>query len=130
MTDGSASTCCALLRPALPTEGTSHRPVNPHLHFTCAHIFVLYQQPLTTHQTCIIMPAHLRLPVFPPRRPPEKTHVFDVVFGEEASQREVYRRFVSDRVQKFLEGFNTTVMAYGQTGSGKTHTMGREGELS
>ncbi len=43
-------------------------------------------------------------------------------------QAEVYESCARPLVDKFLAGFNATVLAYGQTGSGKTHTCGTDGE--
>lgn len=45
------------------------------------------------------------------------------VYGQFASQSEVYEETVRPIVQEVLDGFNCTVFAYGQTGTGKTHTM-------
>ena len=44
---------------------------------------------------------------------------FDHVFGERATQEEVYARMVAPLVADVLQGFNATTFAYGQTGSGK-----------
>ncbi|CAJ0640091.1 4934_t:CDS:10 [Entrophospora sp. SA101] len=49
---------------------------------------------------------------------------FDYVLGPETTQQEVYVNAVENLVEKFLEGYNVTILAYGQTSSGKTHTMG------
>ncbi|CAG8441188.1 13239_t:CDS:2 [Acaulospora morrowiae] len=54
----------------------------------------------------------------------KQNYTFDHVFGPEASQKEIYDRSVKHMVDKFLEGFNVTILAYGQTSSGKTYTMG------
>ncbi|KND04969.1 uncharacterized protein SPPG_00656 [Spizellomyces punctatus DAOM BR117] len=53
-----------------------------------------------------------------------KRFTFDSVFGPDHSQHDVYEAAVAPLVERFLEGYNATVMAYGQTGSGKTYTMG------
>lgn len=45
------------------------------------------------------------------------------VFGQFATQEEVFDDVVRPIVDEVLEGFNCTVFAYGQTGTGKTHTM-------
>ncbi|CAG8432689.1 5671_t:CDS:2 [Diversispora eburnea] len=55
---------------------------------------------------------------------------FDHVFGTETAQKEIYEHSIKDVVDKFLEGFNVTILAYGQTSSGKTHTMGTSDNLS
>ncbi|CAG8763472.1 7566_t:CDS:2, partial [Racocetra persica] len=49
---------------------------------------------------------------------------FDHVFGPETSQNEIYERAVFKLIDKFIEGYNVTILAYGQTSSGKTYTMG------
>ncbi|CAI2175051.1 3343_t:CDS:2 [Funneliformis geosporum] len=49
---------------------------------------------------------------------------FDHVFGPDTKQNEVFEKAVLNLVDKFLEGYNVTILAYGQTSSGKTHTMG------
>ncbi|CAG8460397.1 8435_t:CDS:2 [Acaulospora morrowiae] len=49
---------------------------------------------------------------------------YDHVFGPESSQQDIYEKAIVKLVDKFLEGYNVTVLAYGQTSSGKTHTMG------
>ncbi|KAJ3295972.1 Kinesin-like protein kif3a [Rhizoclosmatium sp. JEL0117] len=48
---------------------------------------------------------------------------FDVVFGMEAQQEEVYGVAVEPLIRKCLEGYNGCIFAYGQTAAGKTHTM-------
>ncbi|KAJ3120583.1 Kinesin-like protein kif21b [Nowakowskiella sp. JEL0407] len=53
----------------------------------------------------------------------ETAFTFDHVYSTIASQEDVFLS-VAPLLQKFLDGFNATVLAYGQTGSGKTYTMG------
>ena len=48
---------------------------------------------------------------------------FDAVFGDVATQEEMYETSSRSVVADFINGFNGTVVVYGQTGSGKTHTM-------
>ncbi|XP_044759987.1 kinesin-like protein KIF19 isoform X3 [Coccinella septempunctata] len=57
------------------------------------------------------------------RRINDKQYSFDVVFGEESTQEEVYNVTTSSLVKDILNGYNATVFAYGATGAGKTHTM-------
>ncbi|XP_075418087.1 kinesin-like protein KIF18B [Tenrec ecaudatus] len=55
--------------------------------------------------------------------------VFDRVFGEEATQQDVFQGTTHSLLDGFLQGYNCSVFAYGATGAGKTHTMlGREGD--
>ncbi|CAG8494623.1 40522_t:CDS:2, partial [Gigaspora margarita] len=62
----------------------------------------------------------------------EKKHnfTFDYVFGQGCNQKEVYERAVKKMLDKFLDGFNVTILAYGQTSSGKTHTMGTSNDIT
>ncbi|XP_065528004.1 kinesin-like protein KIF11 [Lathamus discolor] len=57
-----------------------------------------------------------------------KTYTFDMVFGGQAKQIDVYRSVVCPILDEVIMGYNCTVFAYGQTGTGKTFTM--EGERS
>ncbi|CAI5722025.1 unnamed protein product [Hyaloperonospora brassicae] len=52
-----------------------------------------------------------------------KTFTFDRVFGEDASQNDVFEVVGAPITQACLDGYNGTIFAYGQTGSGKTFTM-------
>ncbi|KAG0286694.1 Kinesin-like protein kif21b, partial [Linnemannia gamsii] len=54
----------------------------------------------------------------------DKSFTFDYVFDEERNQRHVYEECAKELVERFIEGFNVTILAYGQTGSGKTYSMG------
>ncbi|KAI8593953.1 P-loop containing nucleoside triphosphate hydrolase protein, partial [Geranomyces variabilis] len=53
-----------------------------------------------------------------------KSFTYDHVFDTLSTQEEVYEGCCRPLVDRFLEGFNATILAYGQTGSGKTHSMG------
>ncbi|XP_061315110.1 kinesin-like protein KIF11 isoform X1 [Pezoporus flaviventris] len=57
-----------------------------------------------------------------------KTYTFDMIFGAQAKQIDVYRSVVCPILDEVIMGYNCTVFAYGQTGTGKTFTM--EGERS
>uniref|UniRef100_A0A915JI18 Kinesin-like protein n=1 Tax=Romanomermis culicivorax TaxID=13658 RepID=A0A915JI18_ROMCU len=57
------------------------------------------------------------------RRTKEKRYMFDVAFGPEAAQKEVYGNTTHQLVESILQGYNATVFAYGATGAGKTFTM-------
>jgi kinesin family protein 11 len=52
-----------------------------------------------------------------------KTYIFDRVFGEESTQKEIYDEIVLPILSEVLTGYNCTIFAYGQTGTGKTYTM-------
>ncbi|KAI8913867.1 P-loop containing nucleoside triphosphate hydrolase protein, partial [Powellomyces hirtus] len=56
-------------------------------------------------------------------RPKGRIYTFDQVFGETASQEEVFTRTVKGLIDGVVAGFNATVFAYGATGAGKTYTM-------
>ncbi|XP_035203410.1 kinesin-like protein KIF18B [Oxyura jamaicensis] len=49
--------------------------------------------------------------------------VFDRVFGEEATQEEVFQHTTQEVLDSVLNGYNCSVFAYGATGAGKTYTM-------
>ena len=48
---------------------------------------------------------------------------FDQVFGEDATQVQVFDQTTKNLVHNVLEGKNGTVLAYGATGAGKTFTV-------
>eukprot|EP01083_Nonionella_stella_P273918 929559_1 len=58
----------------------------------------------------------------------EKKFTFDRVYGQSATQEEVFTQTVVPMVDEVLQGFNCTIFAYGQTGTGKTYTM--EGDIA
>uniref|UniRef100_A0A8C8ZMI8 Kinesin-like protein n=1 Tax=Prolemur simus TaxID=1328070 RepID=A0A8C8ZMI8_PROSS len=65
----------------------------------------------------------------PKRKGKDLTFVFDRVFGEAATQQDVFQHTTHGILDGFLQGYNCSVFAYGATGAGKTHTMlGREGD--
>ncbi|KAJ1400249.1 P-loop containing nucleoside triphosphate hydrolase protein, partial [Ochromonadaceae sp. CCMP2298] len=49
--------------------------------------------------------------------------VFDYVYDQDCTQREVYETTAAPVVASALMGYNATIFAYGQTGTGKTFTM-------
>ncbi|KAG2172265.1 hypothetical protein INT43_004806, partial [Umbelopsis isabellina] len=53
-----------------------------------------------------------------------RSFTFDQVLDDSYNQQIVYDRCVTPLVDKFIEGFNATIVAYGQTGSGKSYSMG------
>ncbi|KAG2207533.1 hypothetical protein INT47_004283 [Mucor saturninus] len=54
----------------------------------------------------------------------DKSFTYDYVFDNNSEQQQVYEKAASPLLEKFVEGFNATILAYGQTGSGKTFSMG------
>jgi kinesin family protein 3/17 len=52
-----------------------------------------------------------------------KQFTFDLTYGDEATQQQIYTETSSPIIANVLEGYNGTIFAYGQTGTGKTHTM-------
>ncbi|GAA5807233.1 hypothetical protein MFLAVUS_000589 [Mucor flavus] len=54
----------------------------------------------------------------------DRSFTFDYVYPPAADQNQVYSTCVIPLLNKFLEGYNSTILAYGQTGSGKTYSMG------
>lgn len=49
--------------------------------------------------------------------------VFDHLYDEQSSQRQVFEGTTKPLLDTVLEGYNATVFAYGATGCGKTHTI-------
>lgn len=65
----------------------------------------------------------------PRKKGKDLTFVFDRVFGETATQQDVFQHTTHSILDSFLQGYNCSVFAYGATGAGKTHTMlGGEGD--
>ncbi|CEP15184.1 hypothetical protein [Parasitella parasitica] len=56
--------------------------------------------------------------------PHQKTFQFDHVFDVNSTQEQVFTTVASNFVDRFIDGYNVTILAYGQTSSGKTYTMG------
>ncbi|KAJ1800447.1 hypothetical protein LPJ59_001090 [Coemansia sp. RSA 2399] len=57
-----------------------------------------------------------------------RTFKFDYAFGPDSQQPSVYETAISPLLNRFVEGYNVTVLAYGQTSSGKTYTMGTDAD--
>ncbi|CAG9312138.1 unnamed protein product [Blepharisma stoltei] len=57
------------------------------------------------------------------RRNKPETFIFDYVFNETASQKEIFEKSTLTLIDGVLNGFNSTIFAYGATGTGKTYTM-------
>lgn len=56
-------------------------------------------------------------------RTKEKKYAFDMAFGIDAKNFDLYNATVAPLIPGLLQGYNATVFAYGATGSGKTYTM-------
>ncbi|KAI9255981.1 P-loop containing nucleoside triphosphate hydrolase protein [Sporodiniella umbellata] len=54
----------------------------------------------------------------------DRPFTFDYVYPPNSGQEDVFDSCVIPLLNKFLEGYNSTILAYGQTGSGKTYSMG------
>jgi kinesin family protein 3/17 len=54
---------------------------------------------------------------------PPKNFRFDMVYGLDSIQEQIYGEAAYPIVASVLEGYNGTIFAYGQTGTGKTFTM-------
>jgi kinesin family protein 1/kinesin family protein 3/17 len=54
---------------------------------------------------------------------PEK-FAFDIIYGQDTEQINVYKQVGVPMLEKAFDGFNSTIFAYGQTGSGKSWSMG------
>ncbi|XP_037093604.1 kinesin-like protein KIF19 [Pollicipes pollicipes] len=57
------------------------------------------------------------------KRRHEKHFVYDLAFGEDSNQKQLYEKTTRPLVNDVLQGYNATVFAYGPTGAGKTYTM-------
>jgi len=56
-----------------------------------------------------------------------KVYAYSKVLDQSCSQEAVFKSVAENQVEKFLQGYNGTIMVYGQTGAGKTYTMGTSG---
>ncbi|KAI8096924.1 P-loop containing nucleoside triphosphate hydrolase protein [Halteromyces radiatus] len=56
--------------------------------------------------------------------PHNKSFTFDHVFGPQTQQAEIFTTLGQKSINKFVQGYNVTMLAYGQTSSGKTYTVG------
>ncbi|KAM4645380.1 LOW QUALITY PROTEIN: kinesin-like protein KIF18B [Amazona ochrocephala] len=74
--------------------------------------------------------APAALPLREPKQGREQEFVFDRVFGEQATQEEVFRHSTSELLDRVLDGYNGSVFAYGVTGAAKTYTTGPGSEHS
>lgn len=77
-----------------------------------------------------ISPSNGEVVLVNPANQEEHPFAFDLVFGEDSRQEEVWNSVGSPVLSKAISGYNSTIFAYGQTGSGKTWSMqgGSEGD--
>ncbi|KIX00769.1 uncharacterized protein Z518_09834 [Rhinocladiella mackenziei CBS 650.93] len=53
----------------------------------------------------------------------EYSFQFNSVYGQDATQQEIFDAEVSPTIKHLFLGYDVTIFAYGSTGTGKTHTM-------
>lgn len=53
----------------------------------------------------------------------ERIYEYEEVFGQSATNLQVFERTMRDPIRNVLAGYNSTVFIYGMTGAGKTYTM-------
>ncbi|NXE82518.1 KI18B protein, partial [Cochlearius cochlearius] len=103
------------VRPPAPCE--RERAAHPVLHVVDQHILVFDPEEPSGPPSSV-------LPTRGPRHPgKDLKFVFDRVFGEGATQEEVFQHTTRDMLDSVLNGYNCSVFAYGATGAGKTYTM-------
>ncbi len=54
---------------------------------------------------------------------PDRIYEYEEVFGQSATNLQVFERTMREPIRNVLAGFNSTVFIYGMTGAGKTYTM-------
>ncbi|NXV52602.1 KI18B protein, partial [Uria aalge] len=103
------------VRPSAPCE--RERAAHPVLRVVDQHILVFNPEE----------PGGASGGVLPARGPKHQgkdlKFAFDRVFGEKATQEEVFQHTTRDVLDSVLNGYNCSVFAYGATGAGKTYTM-------
>uniref|UniRef100_A0A8B9TKI7 Kinesin motor domain-containing protein n=1 Tax=Anas platyrhynchos TaxID=8839 RepID=A0A8B9TKI7_ANAPL len=81
---------------------------------------LLSKEVLHNHQVCVRLVPNTQQIIIGK----DRVFTFDVVFGKNSTQEEVYPVCIKPLLVSLAEGYNATVFAYGQTGSGKTYTIG------
>ncbi|NXT25422.1 KI18B protein, partial [Syrrhaptes paradoxus] len=103
------------VRPPAPCE--CERAAHPILHVVDQHVLVFDPEE----------PAGPPSSALPARGPKQQgkgmKFIFDRVFGETATQEEVFQHTTHGVLDSVLNGYNCSVFAYGATGAGKTYTM-------
>ncbi|NXL52804.1 KI18B protein, partial [Podilymbus podiceps] len=101
------------VRPSAPCERAEH----PVLHIVDQHILVFDPEEPGGPPGSV---PHTR---GPKQQGKDLKFVFDRVFGEGATQEEVFQHTTREVLDSVLNGYNCSVFAYGATGAGKTYTM-------
>ncbi|XP_050767747.1 kinesin-like protein KIF18B [Gymnogyps californianus] len=110
-------TVAVMVRVRPPTPCERERTVHPVLHVVDQHVLVFDPEEPSG-------PPGSVLPTRGPKHPgKDLKFVFDRVFGEGATQEEVFQHTTREVLDSVLNGYNCSVFAYGATGAGKTYTM-------
>jgi hypothetical protein len=74
---------------------------------------------------CLRIAGSRQVEVLPPyySTEPDRVYEYEEVFGQAATNSQVFERTMRDPIRNVLAGFNSTVFIYGMTGAGKTYTM-------
>ncbi|XP_054657537.1 kinesin-like protein KIF18B [Grus americana] len=103
------------VRPPAPCE--RERAAHPILNVVDQHILV-FDPEEASGPSGSMLPTH-----GPKHQGKDLKFVFDRVFGEGATQEEVFQHTTHEVLDSVLNGYNCSVFAYGATGAGKTYTM-------
>ncbi|XP_009326672.1 PREDICTED: kinesin-like protein KIF18B, partial [Pygoscelis adeliae] len=103
------------VRPPAPCE--RERAAHPVLRVVDQHILVFDPEERGDHPGGVL-PAR-----GPKHQGKDLKFIFDRVFGEGATQEEVFQHTTREGLDSVLNGYNCSVFAYGATGAGKTYTM-------
>ncbi|NWQ86625.1 KI18B protein, partial [Burhinus bistriatus] len=103
------------VRPSAPCE--RERAVRSLLRVVDQHVLI-FDPEEPSGPSGSMLPAH-----GPKQQGKGLKFVFDRVFGETATQEEVFQHTTRDVLDSVLNGYNCSVFAYGATGAGKTYTM-------
>ncbi|NXT34899.1 KI18B protein, partial [Pelecanoides urinatrix] len=110
-------TVAVMVRVRPPALCERERAAHPILHVVDQHILV-FDPEEPGGPPGSVLPAHR-----PKHQGKDLKFVFDRVFGEGATQEEVFQHTTYKVLDSVLNGYNCSVFAYGATGAGKTYTM-------
>ncbi|KAM6042964.1 kinesin-like protein KIF18B isoform 1-T1 [Theristicus caerulescens] len=110
-------TVAVVVRVRPPTPCERERAVRPILHVVDQHILVFDPEDSGG------FPGSMLPTRGPKHQGKDLKFVFDRVFGEGATQEEVFQHTTHEVLDSVLNGYNCSVFAYGATGAGKTYTM-------